>query len=464
MRRDIVSPRTHEGRPGPLPIRTFRVIFTVLLVAGILFGWLAVERLRIVKSDIEGLTSGHAEDLLLAERLNTFSERIGLKGRSYLLTGQPRFLSEMEAAQQAFQETLEKAGTRTRSEDELALLMKVRSAADDHEKKLNGAVYSQSEGREQTAKASEEAERELQPVRDALDATLSELTRVERKNYEEAKERAFGRAQTSLRLLAVAALGGTILALVLALILAKVLKSLQQSRKALEDALARLERKNEDLDAFAGRIAHDLRNILSPLSLSAGRLRTKGVAPEIVRSSADSLLNTSRRAHALIDGLLAFSRGGRSPDGQVRASVRAAVEEAMEDLEPLRLKSAAEWRCDIEDSTVTFDPSLLHTTLVNVIGNALKFVEGRPVRIVSLSARHEQQDCVLTVSDTGPGISKEALPHIFEAFYRAPDASAGGSGIGLATVERIVSGHGGSVSADSSPGEGTRISLRLPLH
>jgi signal transduction histidine kinase len=97
------------------------------------------------------------------------------------------------------------------------------------------------------------------------------------------------------------------------------------------------------------------------------------------------------------------------------------------------------------------------------VTNALKFMEGRPVRRVVVSAHVREGGCVLEVEDTGPGIDPDALPHIFEPFYRAPGTRASGHGIGLATVQRIVTASGGEVSAESALGVGTTFRVRLPL-
>jgi two-component system sensor histidine kinase KdpD len=67
------------------------------------------------------------------------------------------------------------------------------------------------------------------------------------------------------------------------------------------------------------------------------------------------------------------------------------------------------------------------------------------------------------VADNGPGLPAEALPHLFDKFYRAPGAAAGGSGLGLSIVKGFVDAHGGSVSAQNRPGGGAEFTVRLPL-
>ena len=82
-----------------------------------------------------------------------------------------------------------------------------------------------------------------------------------------------------------------------------------------------------------------------------------------------------------------------------------------------------------------------------------------------VSVRHEGREAVVTVSDDGIGISPQDAPHVFEKFFRAPDAAAtvGGTGLGLAVARDIVSSHEGTIEVESEPGKGSTFLLRLPL-
>jgi two-component system phosphate regulon sensor histidine kinase PhoR len=101
--------------------------------------------------------------------------------------------------------------------------------------------------------------------------------------------------------------------------------------------------------------------------------------------------------------------------------------------------------------------------IVNLLDNALKYTEAGEVR---LSCAPEGADRVrIEVVDTGIGIPPQHLPRIFERFYvvdRSRSRRLGGTGLGLAIVKHIVARHGGTVEAASSPGEGTRFTVRLP--
>jgi two-component system phosphate regulon sensor histidine kinase PhoR len=109
------------------------------------------------------------------------------------------------------------------------------------------------------------------------------------------------------------------------------------------------------------------------------------------------------------------------------------------------------------------DPLMIEQVLVNLVDNSLKYTEAGEV-VVSLAA--EGGSTVrMEVSDTGIGIAPEHLPRLFERFY-VVDASRsrrlGGTGLGLAIVKHIVQAHAGTISVDSTPGKGTRFTVRFP--
>ncbi len=110
---------------------------------------------------------------------------------------------------------------------------------------------------------------------------------------------------------------------------------------------------------------------------------------------------------------------------------------------------------------VQMDFVLMEQALVNLLLNAA--LHTPPQTRVDLSATVDGKDAILSVADAGPGIAAEALPHIFDKFYRAPNALAGGSGLGLSIVKGIVEAHGGRVAARNRPAGGAEFIIRLPL-
>jgi signal transduction histidine kinase len=124
----------------------------------------------------------------------------------------------------------------------------------------------------------------------------------------------------------------------------------------------------------------------------------------------------------------------------------AAVLDDVSTREPLAVRVEARVHRDIEDAAVRLSPGLLHVVLANLLGNAFKFLEGRQTRWVRVVASRRGDHFEIVVEDSGPGIPHEAIEHVFEPFYRAPGVKASGSGIGLATVRRVVDAHDGRIA------------------
>ncbi|MCZ4509396.1 ATP-binding protein [Streptomyces sp. ActVer] len=103
----------------------------------------------------------------------------------------------------------------------------------------------------------------------------------------------------------------------------------------------------------------------------------------------------------------------------------------------------------------------MHQALGNLLSNVARHC--RPGDTVTVTTSATPSEALVEVADTGPGIPADELPHVFDRLRRGARArSAGGSGIGLAVVKELVTAHGGTVTADSGPGGGTRMALRLP--
>ena len=112
---------------------------------------------------------------------------------------------------------------------------------------------------------------------------------------------------------------------------------------------------------------------------------------------------------------------------------------------------------------VNADYSKIEIVLGNLLSNSLRSTQSGGSVQIGVSRVDENGHVALTVTDTGPGISSEHLPHIFERFYKAdPSRQDGGTGLGLAISKHIVQAHDGVIEAESSPGQGTTIRFTLP--
>jgi signal transduction histidine kinase len=244
---------------------------------------------------------------------------------------------------------------------------------------------------------------------------------------------------------------------------AMLLRVLRREGEQRAEHVARIEQSNRELEAFAGRVAHDLKDVLSPLHLLGHILEAAPQDARSIESAAARIQRVTRRANDVLTGLLAFARAGAPADGKRAALFEEELEAVLEELEPLKQRVGAEVTLEIEPGIVAAcEPSLLHVVILNLLSNAFKFLAGQPRRRVRIRASAVGRQAVLEVSDTGPGIPPALRERIFEPFFRAEDARAPGSGIGLATVRRIVDARSGSIEVQSAVGQGTQVCVRLP--
>lgn len=234
--------------------------------------------------------------------------------------------------------------------------------------------------------------------------------------------------------------------------------------KQLTDYALEIEERNRDLDAFAGRVAHDLRNALGPIALSPALLRSSAGSPAQVERISDRVQRCSDRAISVVDSLLAFSRAGQQAGDNESGSLAAAVRSVEEELAPSISRLGVSFSTvDVEDAQVRCTPGLLHIVLANLCGNAVKYLEGRPERRVRVCSRTEGTACRIEVDDSGPGIPQEMQARIFEPFFRVDGTLARGTGIGLATVRRVIEARAGRIEVQSEVGKGCRFVVWLPL-
>jgi signal transduction histidine kinase len=226
--------------------------------------------------------------------------------------------------------------------------------------------------------------------------------------------------------------------------------------------------KLDALGAMAAGIAHDFNNMLTAIGGSAelARQAVEDVADERLRTSLiedlDGVLRATAQARMLTSQLMTYSRREQP---QPRTVALAGV---VRELEPmLRRLLGVRVRLDVaiddgaDDAMVLADPRQLQQVVMNLVVNARDAMPNGGRVTVGVASTGTQ--AVLTVSDTGPGIPAEVLPRLFETFFTTK-ASGHGTGLGLATVYRIVVGAGGEVSAGNQPEGGARFTVRLPLH
>jgi signal transduction histidine kinase len=226
-----------------------------------------------------------------------------------------------------------------------------------------------------------------------------------------------------------------------------------------------LEERNRELDAFAGRLAHDLLSPVASLKLSADLLSwPEGAAPALGghQPARARLRRSIEQMTTMIEDLLAFARA----DTAVRSvpSDPAAVVAKIGDDFLVRFGDKASLHTEIEAARVVYREGLLRQVLWNLVENGVKYRRDNVEAEITVSGHVAAGFYELRVSDNGPGVLPDDAPHIFEPLYRADlTRHIPGTGLGLSIVKRIVEAGGGRISLQSQPGRGTTFILRLPL-
>jgi two-component system sensor histidine kinase KdpD len=245
--------------------------------------------------------------------------------------------------------------------------------------------------------------------------------------------------------------------------------ALAVERETLElaaDQAALLARSEQLYKTLLNSVSHELRTPIAAITGAASSLLDPqtGANQDVRVALVEDIQGAGERLNRLVENLLDMSR-----------------------LESGLLKPRLDW-CDVSDllsfvvnraqpalaqhevivdvaadlPLVRMDYVLMGEALANLLGNAA--VHTPPGTRVRLTARVEGQELLVVVADRGPGLPPEALPHVFDKFYRAPGAPAGGVGLGLSITRGLVEAQGGSIAAENRASGGARFTIRLPLH
>ncbi len=234
--------------------------------------------------------------------------------------------------------------------------------------------------------------------------------------------------------------------------------------------LARLENSFTQQREFLGSAAHELKTPVAILKSTLQSLLQIPRQPEEYRAGVERSLEDLERLETLLQWMMRLARAEQWAHGALRrdlpvTGIRASLEDALERMRPLADARQTQIRLSAEgEFHLRADPEDLQLVWRNLLENAVQYGRAGGMVEVSLQAGNGQTGRVV-VRDHGPGIAAEDLPHIFERFYRGDPSRArttGGFGLGLAIVKALVEAYGGSIVADSRPGEGTRMPVELP--
>lgn len=231
-----------------------------------------------------------------------------------------------------------------------------------------------------------------------------------------------------------------------------------------------LRRADQRKDEFIALLAHELRNPLAPIQNAVHVLKIQPDLPDPkhYRWATDVIARQTRHVTRLVDDLLDIARitHGRVQLQKETIELERVINQALESIRPITegRQQEVNYEPPAESIRLEADPTRLAQIIGNLLTNASRYtpVGGQ----IGISARQENTEAVIVVTDNGIGIAPEALAEIFEPFrqgVRPPDYARAGLGLGLALVRRLIDLHGGTVRAESAGvGRGSTFTVRLP--
>ncbi|TDK52192.1 ATP-binding protein [Pseudomonas moraviensis] len=243
-------------------------------------------------------------------------------------------------------------------------------------------------------------------------------------------------------------------------------------RSALENDLARQVRREQAAvqarDDLVAVVSHDLRNPMTVISMLCGMMQ-KAFSSEGAHTSRristaiDTMQQATARINTLLEDLLDTSKidAGRYSITPQPLDVGHIFEEAQALLLPLaQVKDISiSFQAD-PDLRIHADPERLFQVLSNLVGNAIKFTPR--MGTVGVHAKSVGDEIVFIVRDSGEGIPKEHLPHVFDRYWTMKEGNPTGTGLGLYITQGIVEAHGGQIVAESEPGQGSEFRFTVP--
>lgn len=240
---------------------------------------------------------------------------------------------------------------------------------------------------------------------------------------------------------------------------------LGQLARVLNNTFARLQGAFARQSQFTADASHELRTpITVVLTQTQSTLVRERPAAEY-KECLEACQRAAQRMRAIIESLLMLARldSARASEEIEICDLSLIAEETVELLEPMAIERDIRMKSSLSPVRCRGNAGQLAQAVHNLVGNAIHY--NQPGGSIHITVENEPDTVVLSVSDTGPGIPPEDLPHIFERFYRVDKARSGiqgHSGLGLAIAKAIVEHHGGTITVRSQPGQGSTFQIRLP--
>ncbi len=233
--------------------------------------------------------------------------------------------------------------------------------------------------------------------------------------------------------------------------------------QTINDLLERLEQLFTMQRRFLADVSHELRTPLTAIKGNVGLIRKLGVDEESLEGIEQEVDRLSRMVGDLL--LLAQAESGQVPFDMGPIELDSILVEVFQQMKILAGERQKVFLTDIDQIVIKGDRDRIKQVLLNLVGNAIQYTPSGGS--ITLALSRVDNRARLTVSDTGPGIPVEDLPHIFERFYRGEKSrhrgSQGGFGLGLSIAYWIIRNHEGNIEVISTEGKGTTFTVWLPV-
>jgi heavy metal sensor kinase len=240
---------------------------------------------------------------------------------------------------------------------------------------------------------------------------------------------------------------------------------IDQLAMTFNQMLDRIQTLVTEIKEMSDNIAHDLRSPITRIRGIAEVTLTNGKSMDEYENMAASTIEECDRLLDMINTMLMISKTESGVDKLSRQEINLAglIREACELFEPTAEDKRVTLSCDApNESHLIGDNRMIQRMLSNLLDNAIKYTPSGGKVNVSVS-ENEKGDVIITVKDTGVGISPNDLPRIFDRFYRCDQSrSNSGIGLGLSLARAIARAHGGEITATSTPNQGSTLTVTLP--